>query len=106
MSAKYAFEKGLEYLTKQSKEISEELFEYGINLNFAPCIDVNTNPNNPIIGERAFSNVPTDVVEAMQIFVDGEAIVLVEYEEKCVFCGGTEAMADFKNKKIKAREVP
>ena len=40
------------------------------------------------------------VKAAMQIFVDGEAIVLVEYEEKCVFCGGTDSMADFKNKKI------
>ncbi|MCS5490366.1 glycoside hydrolase family 3 protein [Algoriphagus limi] len=28
----------------------------GIHLNFAPCADVNTNPNNPVIGYRSFGN--------------------------------------------------
>ena len=64
LSAKYAFEKGQKFLAEQTKEISKELKYYGINLNFAPCIDVNTNPNNPIIGERAFSSNPDDVTSA------------------------------------------
>lgn len=68
LSARHAYEKGGDFLKKQSCEISKELFEYGINLNFAPCIDVNTNPNNPIIGERSFSNNPVEVIEAMDIF--------------------------------------
>ena len=67
LSAKYAYEKGLEFLQKQTKNIADELCSYGINLNFAPCIDVNTNPNNPIIGERAFSNKVEDVIEAEKI---------------------------------------
>lgn len=29
---------------------------YGFNMNFAPDADVNTNPNNPVIGTRAFSS--------------------------------------------------
>ena len=29
---------------------------YGFNMDFAPDADVNTNPDNPIIGERAFSS--------------------------------------------------
>lgn len=70
ISAKYAYEKGLEYLNKQSEEISKELKDWGINLNFAPCIDVNTNPNNPIIGERAFANNPEDVITGMNIFIN------------------------------------
>ncbi len=37
---------------------------------------------------------------AMQIFVDGDSIVLKEYEEKCVFCGSSDGLADFKNKRI------
>ena len=37
---------------------------------------------------------------AMQIFVDGDSIVLKEYDEKCVFCRSTEDLADFKFKKI------
>ncbi len=68
LSARYAMEQGDKFLQKQSEEISKELAEWGINLNFAPCIDVNTNPNNPIIGERAFGNNPEKVIEGMNIF--------------------------------------
>lgn len=32
------------------------LKEYGFNMDFAPDADVNTNPDNPIIGTRAFSS--------------------------------------------------
>lgn len=67
LSAKFAFEKGENFLKKQTENIANELKSYGINLNFAPCIDVNTNPNNPIIGERAFSNTPDDVIRAEKI---------------------------------------
>ncbi len=67
LSAKFAYEKGKEFLANQTEEISKELKSYGINLNFAPCIDVNTNPNNPIIGERSFSNKVEDVVDAEKI---------------------------------------
>ncbi len=65
LSARYAFEKGI--LASQTAEIAQELCSYGINLNFAPCIDVNTNPQNPIIGERAFSDRPEDVIAAEKI---------------------------------------
>lgn len=67
LSAKFAFEKGEEFLRNQTDEIAKELKNYGINLNFAPCIDVNTNPNNPIIGERAFSNNPDEVIFGQKI---------------------------------------
>ncbi len=67
LSAKFAFEKGEEFLKAQTEEISQELKSYGINLNFAPCIDTNTNPDNPIIGERAFSSNPEDVIKAENI---------------------------------------
>ena len=67
LSAKFAFEKGEDFLKKQTENIANELKSYGINLNFAPCIDVNTNPNNPIIGERAFSNTPDDIIRAEKI---------------------------------------
>ena len=67
LSAKFAYEKGLKFLEKQTQEIAQELKSYGINLNFAPCIDTNTNPNNPIIGERAFSSNPDYVIEAEKI---------------------------------------
>lgn len=33
----------------------------GIHINFAPSVDVNTNPDNPIIGFRSFGENPADV---------------------------------------------
>ena len=56
-----AYKKGVEFLKNQTVKIAEELDVYGINMNFAPCLDVNSNPDNPIIGERAFSDKPEDV---------------------------------------------
>lgn len=67
LSAKFAYEKGLDFLKQQTEEIARELKNYGINLNFAPCIDTNTNPENPIIGERAFSSNPDEVIKAEKI---------------------------------------
>ncbi len=41
-----------------------ELHTLGIHLNFAPVLDVNNNPANPVIGARAFGESPA-LVEAM-----------------------------------------
>ncbi|MFQ5881644.1 MAG: beta-N-acetylhexosaminidase [Candidatus Methylomirabilales bacterium] len=46
--------------------IGRELGAVGINLNFAPVLDVHTNPENPIIGDRAFASDP-DVVARLGI---------------------------------------
>lgn len=35
----------------------------GIHLNLAPCADVNTNPDNPVIGYRSFGNNPEKVAK-------------------------------------------
>lgn len=37
----------------------EELAALGINVNFAPTLDVNSNPANPVINVRAFADEPT-----------------------------------------------
>lgn len=67
LSPRFAFQKGEEFLKSQSREIAQELKGYGINLNFAPCADVNTNPNNPIIGERSFSSDTDEVIRGVNI---------------------------------------
>jgi len=36
----------------------EELRMMGINMNFAPCLDVNNNPLNPVIGVRSYGEDP------------------------------------------------
>ncbi|EKE03150.1 MAG: hypothetical protein ACD_20C00241G0001 [uncultured bacterium] len=43
--------------------MATELKTLNINMNFAPVLDVNTNKNNPIIGIRAFSNNPEEVIK-------------------------------------------
>lgn len=48
----------------------EKLRYLGINLNFAPVVDVNTNPNNPIIGERSFSENPNIVSQYASVFIE------------------------------------
>jgi beta-N-acetylhexosaminidase len=48
------------------KAIGEELNALGINTNFAPDMDVNLNPNNPVIGVRSFGGDP-DLVSRMGI---------------------------------------
>jgi beta-N-acetylhexosaminidase len=46
--------------------MAEELSSVGVDLNFAPVLDVHSNPANPIIGDRAFGSDPA-VVSAMGI---------------------------------------
>ncbi len=38
--------------------LGKELKAVGININYAPVVDVNSNPNSPVIKNRAFSNDP------------------------------------------------
>ncbi|HBI27489.1 MAG TPA: beta-N-acetylhexosaminidase, partial [Peptococcaceae bacterium] len=38
--------------------LGQELNSFGLNMNFAPVLDINSNPNNPVIGERAFGTTP------------------------------------------------
>ncbi len=49
-------------LTAAAATISaRELHALGINVNFAPCVDVNNNPRNPVIGVRSYSEKPDTV---------------------------------------------
>ena len=41
---------------EMGRTIGAYLKEYGFNMDFAPVADVNTNPDNPVIGDRAFSS--------------------------------------------------
>ncbi|MGG6309744.1 beta-N-acetylhexosaminidase [Paenibacillus macerans] len=40
---------------------AREMLQLGINFNFAPCVDVNNNPSNPVIGVRSFGENPQQV---------------------------------------------
>lgn len=48
-----------------------ELRAMGIHLNFAPVMDVNTNPSNPIIGARAYGDSPASVAALGLAYIRG-----------------------------------
>jgi len=52
-----------EYAYNIFSRVGEELKAAGINMNLAPVLDVNTNPYNPVIGDRALSSDPELVIE-------------------------------------------
>ncbi|WP_232327024.1 beta-N-acetylhexosaminidase [Herbidospora yilanensis] len=62
---------------------AEELNALGISLDFAPVADVNVNPNNPVIGPRAYGNDPEEVADmvgaAVQGFRDGGVAATVKH---------------------------
>ncbi len=49
--------------------IGRELASLGLNLNFAPVLDIHTNPDNPVIGERAFGTTAEEVITAALPFM-------------------------------------
>ena len=53
------------------KTIGDYLLAYGLNLDFAPDADVNTNPDNPVIGERAFGSDPKIAASMVAAEVEG-----------------------------------
>lgn len=58
-------------VTDVSEVMATEISALGFNLNFAPVLDVDTNPANPVIGDRAFSNDPEVVAKMGGAFVLG-----------------------------------
>jgi beta-N-acetylhexosaminidase len=51
--------------------IGSELRSLGIHVNFGPVLDVNNNPNNPVIGVRSFGDDPNRVIELGQAYMEG-----------------------------------
>lgn len=51
--------------------MAAEMRAVGINIDFAPDLDVNNNPTNPVIGIRSFSSDPARVVEYGLAFAQG-----------------------------------
>lgn len=53
------------------KATGDDLHQLGINWNYAPVLDVNNNPNNPVIGVRSFGETPEMVSEFGVNFMKG-----------------------------------
>jgi beta-N-acetylhexosaminidase len=56
---------------KVGKAIGEELNALGINMNFGPVLDVNNNPDNPVIGVRSFGEDPELVAKLGNAYIKG-----------------------------------
>ena len=54
-----------------ANSIGEYLKEYGFDIDFAPVADVNTNPDNIVIGTRAFSDDPQQAAPLVAAYVRG-----------------------------------
>lgn len=57
--------------TRVGAAVARGLRSLGINWNFAPVLDVNNNPANPVIAERSFSADPDEVARLAQAWMDG-----------------------------------
>ncbi len=56
---------------KVGYQIGKHAKRLGVHINFAPDLDINTNANNPIIGNRSFGEDRDNVVEKGIAFVKG-----------------------------------
>jgi beta-N-acetylhexosaminidase len=65
-------EKGDPALSKRlAAALGRELAALGFNLDFAPVLDVDSNPDNPVIGDRAFSSDADTVARLGRAFIEG-----------------------------------
>ena len=53
------------------RAIAQEGRAVGIHINFAPVVDVNNNPSNPVINTRSFGENPARVARLSALFVRG-----------------------------------
>ncbi|WP_312396619.1 glycoside hydrolase family 3 N-terminal domain-containing protein [Chryseobacterium sp.] len=58
-------------IEQMSAKIAEDCHRMGINWDFAPVVDVNTNPNNPIIGNRSFGSEVNNVISSALSYSNG-----------------------------------
>lgn len=58
-------------IKEMAAKIAEDCKRMGINWDFAPVVDVNTNPENPIIGNRSFGSEVENVVNSALAYSNG-----------------------------------
>ncbi|WP_127140778.1 glycoside hydrolase family 3 N-terminal domain-containing protein [Flagellimonas marinaquae] len=58
-------------IEKVGYQIGKHAKRLGVHINFAPDLDVNNNPQNPIIGNRSFGEDPKNVAQKGRAFVRG-----------------------------------
>lgn len=72
LSAQASARYGDDSVAHTASVVARTLSQAGINLDFAPCVDVNVNPACPVIGKlgRSFSSNPATVARCASIWLD------------------------------------
>ena len=63
--------KDLDLIRKTGQHIGEHCKRLGVHINFSPVVDINTNPKNPIIGNRSFGEDKEAVSSRSLAFIAG-----------------------------------
>ena len=64
-----AHQHGNAFASNIGEQIGRTLLPLGINTNFAPSVDINSEPNNPVINVRSFGESPEQTAELGEAFV-------------------------------------
>ena len=56
---------------KMGQEIGNQCRRIGLHMNFAPVVDININPKNPVINSRSFGDNPQEVGEKALAYMQG-----------------------------------
>ncbi|MGG1596415.1 glycoside hydrolase family 3 N-terminal domain-containing protein [Paenibacillus naphthalenovorans] len=76
--------------------LGKGLTALGMNMNFAPVLDVNSNPNNPVIGDRSYDSRPERVaaigIQVMKGLQKSQVIPVVKH-----FPGHGDTTVDYAN---------
>lgn len=56
---------------QMGREVANQCKAIGINLNFAPCVDINNNSKNPVINSRSFGENRYKVVRKASLYLKG-----------------------------------
>ena len=56
---------------ESARMMGDEIYALGFNMDFAPVSDVNSNPANPVIGVRSFSDDPQIAADYVTSFIKG-----------------------------------
>jgi beta-N-acetylhexosaminidase len=59
------------FVERCARVLALELRCLGVTMNFAPVVDVDTNPDNPVIGDRAFGADPETVIGFARSVLEG-----------------------------------
>jgi beta-N-acetylhexosaminidase len=58
-------------IEQTGRQVGEHCRRLGVHFNFAPVVDINTNPKNPIIGNRSFGEDRDNVTKKGLAFMKG-----------------------------------